>query len=76
MMVAGDGEEQPEEPAPISDDDIYRETRKRVDNHEYKLPEDVLKAVKEKIVSIVFVFLHIVYVLACLRYLLDTCIYY
>lgn len=52
MPVNDDGEGNcEEEPVIISDADIYIETRKRKENREYKLPEEVLKMVNEKIVS-------------------------
>lgn len=54
MPVNDDGQGEgncEEEPVKISDADIYIETRKRKENREYKLPEEVLKTVQEKIVS-------------------------
>ncbi|KAK1384162.1 hypothetical protein POM88_021897 [Heracleum sosnowskyi] len=46
-----------EELAKVYDADVYVATRKRKDDREYKLPPEVLKTVKDKVVSIKWTFL-------------------
>ncbi|KAK1351397.1 hypothetical protein POM88_054370 [Heracleum sosnowskyi] len=51
--VDGEGEGNGEEdPIKVSDADIYLATRKRDEKREYKLPEQVLKMVNDKIVDV------------------------
>ncbi|KAK1395382.1 hypothetical protein POM88_014438 [Heracleum sosnowskyi] len=55
MLVNDDGEGEgngEEDPIKVSDADIYLATRKRDEKREYKLPEQVLKMVNDKIVDV------------------------
>ncbi|KAK1394177.1 hypothetical protein POM88_013233 [Heracleum sosnowskyi] len=55
MPVNGDGEGEgngEEDPIKVSEADIYLATRKRDENREYKLREQVLKTINDKIVDV------------------------